>query len=148
MLKVKLHTYGVYSRQRAVHRPIHTAEDIYQYALPLLTSLEAEFKDKGGLKIRLMGLRGTQLVEKQKKAREFWGKWVDTSGKMGGKKRKLDDDGWEIWSPEGLEISVGDQPVESQVVKSQAADVQVESTKDITLEILSQGNPPGTVFTI
>lgn len=90
-------------------------------------------------------------MDKQKKPREFWGRWVDMRGNMGGKKRRFDDDGWEIWSPEGLGKNVGDQPeeaqpVESQVVESQTVEVQVENTKDITLEILSQGNPPGTAF--
>lgn len=140
MLKVKLYTYGVYSRQRALHRPIHTAQDIYQYALPLLASLEAEFKDKGGLKIRLMGLRGATLVERNKKVQGFFGKWVEEAGSRSGTKRKqLDADGWEVWPQEEFEQIDHHQ---NQISKPQARiqDEQGdEGAKDITLEILSQG---------
>ncbi|KAG0643410.1 hypothetical protein HOY80DRAFT_945889 [Tuber brumale] len=57
-VKVKLHTYQVHSRQKALHRAISSAEDLYNHALPLLQELEGEFQP---LKIRLMGLRVTQL---------------------------------------------------------------------------------------
>jgi len=140
---VKLHTYGVYSRQRALHRPIHTAQDIYQYALPLLASLEAEFKDKGGLKIRLMGLRGTALVERNKKVQRFFGKRVGEAGSVAGTKRKqLDADGWEVWPQEEFEQRCDHQ---NQIIKLEAhvreGDQEDEGAKDITLEILSLGIP-------
>lgn len=139
-LKIKLYTYGVYSRQRALHRPIHTAHDIYQYSLPLLASLEAEFQDKGGLRIRLMGLRGTNLVDRTKKSQGFWGKWGEQVEKMAGTKRKkLDEDGWEIWPEEELErmnpASNSSEPKETLSEGGQ----EDEEAKDITLEILSQG---------
>ncbi|PUU74073.1 hypothetical protein B9Z19DRAFT_1093711 [Tuber borchii] len=41
-VKVKLHTYQVHSRQKALHRSIFSAEDLYNYALPLLQELEEE----------------------------------------------------------------------------------------------------------
>lgn len=62
-VKVKLHTYQVHSRQKALHRSIFSAEDLYNYALPLLQELEGEFQP---LKIRLMGLRVTQLSSTKK----------------------------------------------------------------------------------
>jgi len=140
VLKVKLHTYGVYSRQRALHRPIHTAQDIYQYALPLLASLEAEFKDKGGLKIRLMGLRGTALVERNKKVQGFFGKWAGEAGSRAGTKRKqLDADGWEVWPQEEFEQMGGRQNQTNKPLARIQDEQEVEGAKDITLEILSQG---------
>ncbi|KAF8439189.1 putative DNA-directed polymerase kappa [Terfezia claveryi] len=141
VLKVKLHTYGVYSRQRALHRPIHIAQDIYQYALPLLASLETEFKDKGGLKIRLMGLRGTALIERNKKVQGFFGKWVGEAGSREGAKRKqLDADGWEVWPQEESEQMDDHQNQTSKpVARIQEDGQEDERAKDITLEILSQG---------
>ncbi|KAF8422475.1 hypothetical protein EV426DRAFT_170924 [Tirmania nivea] len=141
VLKVKLHTYGVYSRQRALHRPIHTAQDIFQYALPLLASLEAEFKDKGGLRIRLMGLRGTALVERNRKVQGFFGKWVGEAGSAAGTKRKqLDADGWEIWPQEEPERLKDHQNQTSKPeARIQEDEHEDEGAKDITLEILSQG---------
>jgi len=62
-VKVKLHTYQVHSRQKALHRSIFSAEDLYNHALPLLQELEGEFPP---LKIRLMGLRVTQLSSTKK----------------------------------------------------------------------------------
>jgi len=62
-VKVKLHTYQVHSRQKALHRVISSAEDLYNHALPLLQELEGEFQP---FKIRLMGLRVTQLSSTRK----------------------------------------------------------------------------------
>lgn len=96
-LKVKLHSYEVYTRQRALHRPISSADDLYNYSLPLLQSLEAEFQP---LRLRLMGLRVTALVSTTKsssKVQEFF-KNVAVSGK---RKREADNEGeWEVWPEE------------------------------------------------
>lgn len=62
-LKVKLHTFEVLTRQVVVPRAIHLAPDLYNYALPMLTKLEQEIP---GMKLRLMGLRCTQLVSTKK----------------------------------------------------------------------------------
>lgn len=59
-LKIKKHTYEVYTRQRSVPRAIHLAKDLYEYALPLL---EKELP----LTLRLMGIRLTQLSHINKK---------------------------------------------------------------------------------
>lgn len=67
-VKVKLHTYQVHTRQRALHRSIFSAEDLYNHALPLLQELEGEFQP---LKIRLMGLRVTQLSSTKKETEKI-----------------------------------------------------------------------------
>lgn len=62
-LKVKLHTFEVYTRQAVCPRAICLADDLYNYSLPILTKLEQEM---GGLRLRLMGLRCSHLVSTRK----------------------------------------------------------------------------------
>lgn len=59
VLKIKLHTYEVYTRQTVLPRAINLSEDLFNYAVPILAKLE---QDMPGMKIRLMGLRCTHLV--------------------------------------------------------------------------------------
>lgn len=63
VLKVKLHTFEVYTRQTVVPRAIYLADDLYNYAVPILAKLEQEAP---GMRIRLMGLRCTHLVSTKK----------------------------------------------------------------------------------
>ncbi|KAL1835407.1 hypothetical protein VTK73DRAFT_5678 [Phialemonium thermophilum] len=63
VLKVKLHTYEVHTRQVAPPRSVCRADDLYRYALPMLARFEQEMP---GLTLRLMGLRCTNLVSTQK----------------------------------------------------------------------------------
>ncbi|KAI0006313.1 impB/mucB/samB family protein [Xylariaceae sp. FL0662B] len=71
VLKVKLHTYEVFTRQVVTPRAINAADDLYSYSLPILTKLE---QDIPGMKLRLMGLRCTHLVSTKKPdARAFFG---------------------------------------------------------------------------
>lgn len=94
-LKVKLHSYEVLNRQRALARPIHSADDLYNHSLPLLQALEMEFKP---LRLRLMGLRMTSLVSTAKptKMQEFFKNAVVT-----GKRKREDNEGeWEVWPEE------------------------------------------------
>lgn len=70
VLKIKLHTYEVFTRQVAPPKAINTANDIYSYALPMLSKLE---KDMPGMKLRLMGLRCTHLISTKKGTDNFFG---------------------------------------------------------------------------
>lgn len=113
-LKVKLHSYEVYTRQRALHRPISSADDLYNYALPLLQALEAEFKP---LRLRLMGLRITALVNTTKPAsriQEFF-KNATVAVK---RKREADDEGeWEVWPEEEFQqIKAASGEVEEDIL--------------------------------
>lgn len=63
VLKVKLHTFEVLTRQTVPPRPVGLAEDLYTFALPILAKLEKEIPD---MKVRLMGLRCTNLVSTKK----------------------------------------------------------------------------------
>ncbi|KAJ5120994.1 DNA-repair protein UmuC-like N-terminal [Penicillium bovifimosum] len=69
-LKVKLHTFEVLTRQTAPSRPVSLAKDLYSFALPMLTKLEKEIP---GMKLRLLGLRCSNLVSTQKAGINFFG---------------------------------------------------------------------------
>ncbi|POS72988.1 impB/mucB/samB family protein [Diaporthe helianthi] len=71
VLKIKLHTYEVVTRQTVLPRAINLSEDLFTYAVPILAKLE---QDMPGMKIRLMGLRCTHLVSTKKPdTRAFFG---------------------------------------------------------------------------
>lgn len=71
VLKIKLHTFEVYTRQVVVPRALHLASDLYSYALPMLSKLE---QDIPNMTVRLMGLRCTHLVStKRPDALAFFG---------------------------------------------------------------------------
>ncbi|KAF7559098.1 hypothetical protein G7046_g5060 [Stylonectria norvegica] len=113
-LKVKLHTFEVFTRQAVIPKAIWLADDLYNYALPILTKLE---QDMPGIKLRLMGLRCTQLVgTKKPDTMAFFGfrpRRADSSDEPHGLKRKASDDsGWEQWPDDELGNFDEDTPLE------------------------------------
>ncbi|KAF5600352.1 DNA polymerase kappa subunit [Fusarium pseudoanthophilum] len=108
-LKVKLHTFEVFTRQVVLPRAICLADDLYNYALPILTKLEQEMP---GMKLRLMGLRCTHLVStKRPDAMAFFGfrpRRTDSEDRPqdGTLKRKASDGDreWEQWPGAGLQL--------------------------------------------
>ncbi|KAJ5929868.1 hypothetical protein N7454_006818 [Penicillium verhagenii] len=70
VLKVKLHTFEVLTRQIAPTRAVCQAKDLYNFALPMLAKLEKEIP---GMKLRLLGLRCTNLVSTKKAGTNFFG---------------------------------------------------------------------------
>jgi DNA polymerase kappa len=106
VLKIKLHTYEVLTRQTVTPYAVHKANDLYKYGLTMLTKLEKEMPT---MRLRLMGLRCTNLVSTAKGEVDFFGKQRKTNnGESGGpSKRKsavaTDADGWEIWPEEEFE---------------------------------------------
>ena len=62
-LKVKLHTFEVFTRQVIPPKSIYQADDLYKYALPMLLKLGQEFPD---MRLRLLGLRCTHLLSMKK----------------------------------------------------------------------------------
>ncbi|KAF3480586.1 uncharacterized protein GIQ15_05933 [Arthroderma uncinatum] len=69
VLKVKLHTFEVISRQTVAPKPLLLADDLYKYSLPLLTKL---YKERPQMKIRLMGLRCANIVSTKKGTFNFF----------------------------------------------------------------------------
>jgi DNA polymerase kappa len=63
VLKVKLHTYEVFTRQIIPPKAVHLADDLYKYSVPMLAKLEQEIP---GIRLRLMGLRCSHLVSMKK----------------------------------------------------------------------------------
>ncbi|KAJ4163690.1 hypothetical protein LMH87_005401 [Akanthomyces muscarius] len=78
-IKVKLHTFEVYTRQVVTPRAVFLADDLYNFSLPMLAKLEQEIP---GMKLRLMGLRCTHLVSTKK---------PDTMAFFGFKPRRMDE---------------------------------------------------------
>lgn len=110
VLKVKLHTYEVLTRQVAPPKAVYLADDLYDYSLPMLAKLEQEVP---GMKLRLMGLRCTHLVSTKKPdTAAFFGlkprRSESADSPEPSTKRKVDDfaadDGdWETWPEEALD---------------------------------------------
>ena len=106
VLKIKLHTYEVFTRQIQPPKAVYTADDLYHFSLPMLAKLE---KETPGMKLRLMGLRCTHLVSMKKGDVDFFGRarqhpstskgaTEDSASKVG-----VDEDGWQIWPDEEFE---------------------------------------------
>ncbi|KAK5306981.1 hypothetical protein LTR99_002673 [Exophiala xenobiotica] len=91
VLKIKLHTYEVFTRQVAPPKAIHLAEDLYNYSLPMLAKLEKEMPD---FKLRLMGLRCTHLVSTKKDKPDFFRPRMT---KTSSTDQATDEGGWEVW---------------------------------------------------
>lgn len=125
-IKIKLHTFEVYTRQVILPKSIDVADDLYNYSLPMLAKLEQEIP---GMKLRLMGLRCTNLVSTKKPdtmaffgfrpRRQDGGESSSTSPV----KRKASEllEGEEEWEKfdeddehfmEGLDDGLGDEPHE------------------------------------
>lgn len=101
VLKVKLHTFEVLTRQSSPPKAVHLSEDLYKYALPMLTKLEKEIPN---MRLRLMGLRVTHIVSIKKGGIDFFGlKSRAASSRSGTPVPKFEsganaDDGeWEVW---------------------------------------------------
>lgn len=121
VLKVKLHTFEIYTRQVVTPKAIFLADDLYNYAVPILTKLEQEMP---GIRIRLMGLRCTHLVSTKKPdTLAFFGlkpRSASASGEPGKVLRKttqdVDEDGWEKWPEDLLDDYEAEQPEVEDVV--------------------------------
>lgn len=104
VLKIKLHTYEVFTRQVIPPKAVSTAEDLYTYSLPMMAKLEREIP---GMKLRLMGLRCTHLVSTKKGGIDFFGTREQASGSANGANvppKTSDDQGeWEVWPEEEFE---------------------------------------------
>lgn len=138
-LKIKLHTFEVYTRQAVTPRAICLADDLYNYSLPILAKLE---QDMPGMKLRLMGLRCTHLVSTKKPdTMAFFGfrKRNDSEEQVenGLKRKASDDDGWEQWPEEEFDEPLGtDTPdetpeeIESSPFRKHGKEIAPNPTRD------------------
>ena len=107
VLKLKLHTYEVFSRQVQPPKAVYTADDLYHFSLPMLAKME---KEMPGMKLRLMGLRCTHLVNMKKGDVDFFGRVRqqppiprEASESSSAAMANVDEDGWQIWPDEEFE---------------------------------------------
>ncbi|KLU88671.1 DNA polymerase kappa [Magnaporthiopsis poae ATCC 64411] len=106
VLKIKLATFEVLTRQVILPRSVQLADDLYKFALPMLAKLEKEFPR---LTCRLLGLRCTNLVSTKKPdTMSFFG-LKPSRAESGDGGSLIGDDGWEQWPAEELETPGIDQ---------------------------------------
>jgi DNA polymerase kappa len=125
VLKIKLHTYEVFTRQVAPPKAIHTADDLYHYSLPMLAKLE---KDMPDMKLRLMGLRCAHLVSTKKDASNFFG---PASKQQSSSDNASAADGWEVWPDAEFEESVRQ---ERQDEIDELERLSQEQAEDVTID--------------
>lgn len=105
VLKVKLHTYEVLTRQTAPPTAIHLADDLYKYSLPILAKLEKEIP---GMTLRLMGLRLTHLISMKKEGVNFFGSSKTSAPPLPRLLRNPSTarEEWEVWPESEFEDAV------------------------------------------
>ena len=109
VLKIKLHSYEVYTRQFQPPKAVHKADDLYHFGLQMFQKIEKEIPK---LSLRLMGLRCTHLVSTKKGEVDFFGRARQPAAEPrddpeGNKPAKiaLDEDGWQKWPDEEFETA-------------------------------------------
>ena len=106
VLKIKLDTYEVFTRQLQPPKAINTADDLFRYGLAMLTKLEKEIPR---MTLRLMGLRCTQLIDTKKGDYDFFGSvrrkpsLPDDACERSTAAVEIDADGWQVWRDEEFE---------------------------------------------
>ena len=123
VLKIKLHTYEVLTRQTAPPHAVCTADDLFKYSEPMLAKLEAEIP---GMKLRLMGLRCTHLLSTKKPTADFFGKQPSKP------KPRVDADGWEVWPEEEFERAAKEEredEMEEMQQLSQEVEAEAQASK-------------------
>ena len=135
VLKVKLYTYEVFTRQVAPPKAISNAEDLYRYALPMLTKLDHEIPH---MKLRLMGLRCTHLVSTKKRGIDFFGFTRPASdlsalkhdhASLQASTSEKEDGEWETW-PEAEFEEAARQEKQEEMNELERLSQEVASTKD------------------
>ncbi|KAL5622067.1 hypothetical protein BROUX41_006012 [Berkeleyomyces rouxiae] len=104
VLKVKLHTFEILTRQVISPKPLAHADELFTHALPMLVKLQAENKN---MTLRLMGLRCTNLTSAKKAdAAAFFGvrnQPADSKADVSGPGLACAaDNEWEKWPDEEL----------------------------------------------
>lgn len=136
VLKIKLHTYEVFTRQTALSKTIHLADDLYRYALPMLTKLEKDFQP---MRLRLMGLRMTHLVNMKKGGIDFFGINKRPGWSVSADCPKPNDEEWEVWPEEEFErAALQERQDEMNEVEKLSQDVMGADGTDTS----SGGRPP------
>ena len=120
VLRVKMYTYEEAIRQKPLPYPIWKAKNLYDYALPLLNKLEEEYKP---MKIRLMGLRLTNISTRKKEAggTNFFKPILVKKRKFGGE----EEERWEEWPEEEFQ-----KYDETGFQVQQAGEIEIERNEE------------------
>jgi DNA polymerase kappa len=137
VLKIKLHTYEVFTRQVQPPKAVYTADELYHFSLPMLAKME---KEVPGMKLRLMGLRCTHLVSMKKGDVDFFGRVRQTTGVQredsadsSMAQANVDDEGWQIWPDDEFE----------DIARQERQD-EVEEMEKLSQEVDAGGGHPST----
>lgn len=98
-IKIKLHTYEVHTRQTTPPFAVHKADDLYKYSLPMLEKLMKEIPN---MRLRLMGLRVTNIVSTKKPGIDFFGRIKAPTSAIRETTSK-NEENWETWPEEEFE---------------------------------------------
>jgi DNA polymerase kappa len=150
-MKVKLHTFEVFTRQVIPPKSVYLADDLYKYSVPILSKLEQEFP---GMKLRLMGLRCTHLVSMKKpdtmaffgfkkrpdSSTEAESSTADTS-KRKAEAMSSDQDQWEEWPDELLFEDAERQEREDEFNELESLSQEIDKRRHHGKEILPNPTP-------
>ncbi|KAK3057968.1 hypothetical protein LTR09_001045 [Extremus antarcticus] len=145
VLKIKLHTYEVFSRQAQPPKAVYTADDLYNYSLPMFAKLEKEIP---GMKLRLMGLRCTHLVSMKKGEVDFFGRARqqatgiarEASGD-GAALANVDEEGWQIWPDDEFEDAARQERLDEEAELEQLSQEIDATDKEASLGYNPDGAP-------
>ncbi|KAL5465117.1 hypothetical protein PMIN06_000855 [Paraphaeosphaeria minitans] len=138
-IKIKLHTYEVYTRQMTPPFAIQRADDLYKYGLPMLERL---IKEIPNLKLRLMGLRCTHLISTKKPGIDFFSRQRTMATAKPNASSETNEKGgecgkWETWPEEEFEEAARqerDDEMNELEELSQEYNEQQRSGNDTTIQ--------------
>ncbi|KAK5943645.1 hypothetical protein PMZ80_004653 [Knufia obscura] len=140
-LKIKLHTYEVYTRQVIPPKAILRADDLYNYSLPMLTKLEKEIPN---MRLRLMGLRCTSLLSTRKADVDSFFANAKRGRKSNGAPRDHEDE-WETWPDEEFENAArNERQAEFEELKHWSQEQEQGHQMDHTADHTFNSPFPGT----
>lgn len=124
-LKIKLHTYEVFTRQMSPPKAVYQADDLYNFSLPMLAKLEKEIPN---MKLRLMGLRCTHLVSTKKTDMDgFFAKRVNQPAST--PLPATSEGQWEVWpDSEFEEAAQAERQAEFEELQRLSQEHQEEQT--------------------
>jgi len=129
-LKIKLHTYEVFTRQVIPPKAISKADDLYSFSLPMLAKLEKEIPN---MRLRLMGLRCTHLISTKKADMDNFFANAKRATTSNADEIKRDREGeWEVWPDEEFEEAARqERQAEFQEIEHWSQEQHAEQLHDI-----------------
>lgn len=150
VLKVKLHTYEVFTRQVVTPKPVNLADDLYKYSEPMLSKLEQETPS---FRLRLMGLRCTNLISTKKPNMiDFFGAAAQSNPESTSSHTKstnsTSDGEWEVWPDTEFEAAalLEKQEEMNEIEQLSQEALQSESSTSLSSSETKNKPPPSPEF--